>query len=116
MLVEWGPEKKNGKCSLSTFFNHYLEVEDVCEPFDLILYTNQKFDFEAEKEQIVFEQIKKKLSKTVRKNVLLFSLFRINFPYFYFNMVFCGYLLHEWIMRQIKLTKKFRHEVARSSV
>ncbi|KAH0820800.1 hypothetical protein GEV33_001991 [Tenebrio molitor] len=63
---------------LSTFFNHYLEVEDVCELFDLILYTNQKFDFEAEKEQIVFEEIKKKLSKTVMKNVLLFSLFSKN--------------------------------------
>jgi hypothetical protein len=48
-------EKKSGKFSLSTFFNHYLQVKDVCEPFDLILYTNQKFDFEAEKEQIVFD-------------------------------------------------------------
>jgi hypothetical protein len=51
----------NHYSSLSTFFNHYLEVENVCEPFDLILYTNQKLDFEAEKEQIVFEEIKKKI-------------------------------------------------------
>jgi hypothetical protein len=48
-------QKKSGKLSLSTFYQHYLDVKDVCEPFDLILYTNQKFDFEVEKEQIVFD-------------------------------------------------------------
>jgi hypothetical protein len=48
-------QKKTGKFSLLTFFNHYLEMEDVCDPFDLILYTNQKFDFQAEKEHIVLD-------------------------------------------------------------
>jgi hypothetical protein len=47
--------RKIGKFSLLTFYNHYLKVKDVCEPFDLILYTNQKFDFKAEKEQIVLD-------------------------------------------------------------
>jgi hypothetical protein len=48
-------QKKTGKFSLLTFFNHYLEMEDVCDPFDLILYTNQKFDFQAEKEHVVLD-------------------------------------------------------------
>ncbi|KAJ3616703.1 hypothetical protein MTP99_014360 [Tenebrio molitor] len=31
------------------------EVKDVCEPYDIILHTNQKLDFNAEEEKIVFK-------------------------------------------------------------
>jgi hypothetical protein len=48
-------QKKIGKFSLLTFYKHYLEVEDVCELFDLILYTNQKFDFNTEEEKITLD-------------------------------------------------------------
>jgi hypothetical protein len=48
-------ENKCGKFSLLTFFEQYQEVKDVCEPYDIILHTNQKLDFNAEEEKIVFK-------------------------------------------------------------